>query len=49
MQKKEADMNIYEFLKDCRKQIIGKRDTLIEAAGEHKFNKLWGEVYECLI
>lgn len=42
-------MNIYEFLKDCRKQIIGKKETIIVAAGEQKFTKSWGELYECLI
>jgi hypothetical protein len=47
--KKEKPLILFEFLKDCRKQIESKRDILFRTGGEKKFKDRWGELHECLM
>ena len=49
--KASNNLHLYEFLLECKKQIIIKQ-VIETSAGEpehvNKFQKEWGELYECL-
>jgi hypothetical protein len=47
--KQRKDTNLYEFLMECRKQLISKHEIMVAAVGEKKFHEQWGELYECML
>jgi hypothetical protein len=46
--KKEKELFLYEFLLTIKKELNYKKERLLELNQTNKFNKLWGELYNCL-
>jgi hypothetical protein len=46
--KKAQSMNVYEMIKECRKQLMSKRECMIENENDDIFVKRWGELYDCV-